>query len=60
MKNGILLAALALMFSSAGVFAQVKEVNWVTNYEQALKDAKASGKTVLLNFTGSDWCGWCI
>lgn len=51
---------MALMFSSAGVFAQVKEVNWVTNYEQALKDAKASGKTVLLNFTGSDWCGWCI
>lgn len=32
---------------------------WVTNYDQAMKTAKKEGKTVLVNFTGSDWCGWC-
>ena len=24
------------------------------------QEAKANHKLVLLNFTGSDWCGWCI
>jgi protein disulfide-isomerase len=60
MKKGLFLAAMALVLAVSGAFAQTKEVNWVTNYDQAVKDAKASGKTLLLNFTGSDWCGWCI
>jgi protein disulfide-isomerase len=29
------------------------------DYEAALEVAKAEGKAVFLNFTGSDWCGWC-
>lgn len=33
---------------------------WRTDYPGALKQAKAEGKLVLLDFTGSDWCGWCI
>ncbi len=33
---------------------------WETDYEQALATAKASKKCVLLDFTGSDWCGPCI
>jgi thiol-disulfide isomerase/thioredoxin len=33
---------------------------WLTNLDDALKEAKESDKTVLVNFTGSDWCGWCI
>jgi thioredoxin-related protein len=33
---------------------------WQTDYEQALATAKAAKKCVLLNFTGSDWCGPCI
>jgi thioredoxin-related protein len=32
---------------------------WGTNYEQGQQEAKASNKLVLLDFTGSDWCGWC-
>ena len=31
-----------------------------TSYEQGQQDAKANNKLVLLDFTGSDWCGWCI
>ena len=33
---------------------------WLDNYEKALAQAKAENKAVLLDFTGSDWCGWCI
>jgi protein disulfide-isomerase len=33
---------------------------WHTDYPGALKQAKAEGKLVLLDFTGSDWCGWCV
>ena len=33
---------------------------WLTNLDEALKEAKKSDKSVLVNFTGSDWCGWCI
>ncbi len=34
--------------------------NWETDFEKALATAKASGKHMLLDFSGSDWCGWCI
>ena len=33
---------------------------WLTNYEQAQAEAKANHKLMLMDFTGSDWCGWCI
>jgi len=33
---------------------------WITSYEDALKLAKKEKKLVLADFTGSDWCGWCI
>jgi len=45
------------------VTASVKkepETAWLTNYEEGQRKAKADHKLVLLNFTGSDWCGWCI
>jgi len=34
--------------------------HWITDAQQALAKAKAEQKLVLLNFTGSDWCPWCI
>ncbi len=33
---------------------------WQKNYEAALKQAAAENKFVLIDFSGSDWCGWCI
>jgi thioredoxin-related protein len=33
---------------------------WQTDYARALEKAKAENKRVLLDFTGSDWCGPCI
>lgn len=29
------------------------------NLDEALQRAKASGRYVLVDFSGSDWCGWC-
>jgi thioredoxin-related protein len=33
---------------------------WLNDFTKAQAQAKAEGKFVLVNFTGSDWCGWCI
>jgi protein disulfide-isomerase len=35
-------------------------IDWKTNFEDARMQAGREGKTLLLNFTGSDWCGWCM
>lgn len=34
-------------------------LDWETNLEAALQKAQKENKTVLVNFTGSDWCIWC-
>ena len=33
---------------------------WKTDFEKAKKAAKDEHKFILLNFSGSDWCGPCI
>lgn len=38
----------------------VIEGNWQTNLEKAIETAKKENKNILVDFTGSDWCGWCI
>ena len=32
---------------------------WTDDIDGAFKAAAASGKPVFIDFTGSDWCGWC-
>ena len=34
--------------------------DWTADYEAAKKRAAAEGKDLLIDFTGSDWCAWCI
>lgn len=34
--------------------------SWMTNFEAAKKKAADENKSLLIDFTGSDWCGWCI
>jgi thioredoxin-related protein len=53
-KIAILLCA--AMFCAACARAQSA---WTTDYKKAREEAKTRRKLVLLNFTGSDWCGWC-
>jgi thioredoxin-related protein len=35
-------------------------VDWLTNFETAKDIAAKENKSILLNFSGSDWCGPCI
>ncbi len=35
-------------------------INWETDFEKARQTAKNSNKLIILNFSGSDWCGPCI
>ncbi len=51
---------LALLACGALVQAGAAEVHWTTDYPKALATAKTEQKMVLLNFTGSDWCPFCI
>ena len=49
-----------LLIASSLVTTMACGSEWQTDYEQALATAKAANKYVLLDFTGSDWCGPCI
>jgi thioredoxin-related protein len=33
---------------------------WIADFDQAVEIARKEGKDLLVDFTGSDWCGWCI
>lgn len=61
MKNLVLLIILVLVSTATDYKIHVDEnLEWVTDYAAALKKAKKENKALLLNFTGSDWCGWCV
>lgn len=60
MKNyRFLLFAIAASVLLGGEFAR-GDSTWLNDYKKAQEEAKTSHKLLLLNFTGSDWCGWCI
>ena len=51
------IATVVLMLAAANALA---DGSWLTDFEAAKKVAAESGKPILINFSGSDWCGWCI
>jgi thioredoxin-related protein len=42
------------------VFTCMSFINWHYNLDEAKATAKKEHKHILLNFSGSDWCGPCI
>ncbi|MCB0584207.1 MAG: thioredoxin family protein [Phaeodactylibacter sp.] len=32
---------------------------WLVDINQAYQISQKTGKPIMANFTGSDWCGWC-
>ena len=42
-----------------GLVSVRAEANWATDFAKAQADAKSAHKLLLVNFSGSDWCGWC-
>ena len=55
LRSLLLAAVLAPLASLTAIGAE-----WTEDYAAAVATAKAENKQILLDFTGSDWCGWCI
>ena len=55
----LFLSAVSLSFSFNEPSSETQELNWVSDFDHALKLAKKSDKPLLVFFTGSDWCGPC-
>jgi protein disulfide-isomerase len=58
-KHRIFAAAVALL-AVAVVQTASGKAGWLNNLDQAQKEAKTGNKLVFINFTGSDWCGYCM
>ncbi len=61
-KNVIWPAIWILMYCYGSSMAQQKAAPslWYKNYETALDQARATGRPLLIRFSGSDWCRSCI
>ncbi len=57
-KIGMLALVLLSGLASASVAPTAGEP-WVTDFEAARVRARSEGKHLLIDFTGSDWCGYC-
>jgi thioredoxin-related protein len=51
---------LTLFLVLGSLTIQAQELTWQTDINKAMEISKKSKKPLLLFFTGSDWCGWCI
>jgi thioredoxin-related protein len=49
-----------LLFISSSLFSQVEKLIWHTDLEKAIEISTKEKKPLMLFFTGSDWCGWCM
>jgi thioredoxin-related protein len=50
----------ALLLFVGSFAAEAQELVWETNVTKAMAISTETKKPLLLFFTGSDWCGWCI
>jgi len=55
MKSIIMAAAVVVMAGRAAA-----DGLWLTDFESAKAQAVERAVPILIDFTGSDWCGWCI
>jgi len=56
----LIVAAIACVLAFTATPNARAQSGWLTDYKKAQQEAKTNNKLVLLDFTGSDWCGWCI
>jgi thioredoxin-related protein len=53
----LILPAILAAFALKGA---VTAGSWETDFQKAQEEARSQHKLVFINFTGSDWCGYCI
>ena len=51
---------LGLMVTVTPMSQAAEKTIWTDDVKAAFAQAKAENKDVLIDFSGSDWCGWCI
>ena len=59
-KNYRLIFFAAAAIGLAAASSTHAGLEWLTDYKKAQQEAKATNRLLLVDFTGSDWCGWCI
>ena len=57
LKNIILVCIIAVLYSGV---AEAGGAGWMTSVKKAMAESKKTGKPVLADFTGSDWCPPCM
>jgi protein disulfide-isomerase len=67
MKNYLYLMIVAVLlvggmesFLGEAVAAEESKVEWLTDFNAAKKSAAKEKRPILIDFSGSDWCVWCI
>ena len=60
MKKHLSAVAALLGFGLALSGSARADSGWETDLKKAQEQAKSNNKLVFLDFTGSDWCGYCI
>ena len=51
---------LAMLLVVGGALQGLAEGGWITDFEAAKAAAAERKAPIIANFSGSDWCGWCI
>jgi len=59
-KKHLFAVVAVLGIMSALSFSVRGDTSWETDLRKAQEQAKSNNKLVFLDFTGSDWCGYCI
>ena len=62
MKKVLVLSLFLIAFLTAGYSQteyKAENEGWLVKMEEAYALSKETGKPIMANFTGSDWCGWC-
>jgi thioredoxin-related protein len=60
MKKVIVSIIVLVVIASGGTAKSATGAEWMEDFKAAKARATLEGKDMLLNFSGSDWCGWCI
>jgi len=53
------LSAQAQTVAEAAATITPENEGWILDLEEAYRLSEKTGKPIMANFTGSDWCGWC-
>ena len=58
-KHVMSIGAAAALAIALALPVQAGGAGWTTSYDEAVKTAGEKDLFILVDFTGSDWCGWC-